>query len=531
MLGRTKASTACALIASVILLVGCAPPERPAGTVVYASGSDLESANPLVTIHPLSRQIQRHALFVTLARFDSALVPVPYAARSWSWSRDMRTLTFQLDPTIRWHDGRPTTAADVRFTLDAARDPRTGYLRASDLAGIAELAVLDDWTLAVYFEDPQPSFPLVLCELPILPRHLLASVLRSEMRRAEFNVAPVGNGPFRFVRRVAGQRWEFARNPDFPLSLGGPPLIERLIVAVVDEPTTKFAGLVSGELDVAGIPPTMATLARGDQALDVIDYPVLFSYALAFNPSRPPFDDARVRRAVSLSLDRERIIQTALAGYALAARGPVPPDHPLSAASGVARDTLLADALLDSAGWRRISGGRARDGMRLSFELATVGSGDNAAEQLIQADLDARGIDVSIRQLELGAFLAMARAPRKEFDAIITGIPGDLSLSFLGAMYEGAQAGGSLDYSGFHTPRLDSLLASARKAGVAADAKPLWIAVQGELEREMPAAWIYHARGVQGISRRLRGVRMDLRGELATLTRWTVGDDRVAGAP
>ena len=323
----------------------------------------------------------------------------------------------------------------------------------------------------------------------------------------------------------------FQRSLEFPADLGGAPSVDRLVVAVVDEPTTKFAGLVSGELDLAGIPPTMATLARNDPSLTVIDYPVLFSYALVFNVARPPFDDARVRRAVSLSLDRDRIIGTALAGFALPARGPVPPDHPLSENAGEIADTLRADSLLDAAGWRHVgSRVRERQGTRLVFELATVGSGDNAAEQLVQADLAARGFDVRIRQMELGAFLAMARAQRKEFDAIITGIPGDLSLSFLGAMYESAQAGGSLDYGGYHTERLDALLRAARTAGVAADAKPRWVAVQEELHREMPAAWIYHARGVQGMSRRLHGVRMDLRGELATLARWTVRPTDIAQA-
>ena len=105
------------------------------------------------------------------------------------------------------------------------------------------------------FASPLPAFPLVLCELPILPEHLLRDVPRSDMRRAPFNLAPVGNGPFKFVERVAGQRWVFARNDSFPATLGGPPRIAELVIAVVDEPTTKFAGLASGDLDFA---PTMA---------------------------------------------------------------------------------------------------------------------------------------------------------------------------------------------------------------------------------------------------------------------------------
>ena len=185
------------------------------------------------------------------------------------------------------------------------------------------------------------------------------------------------------------------------------------------------------------------------------------------------------------------------------------------------------DALPCAVRWLR-SSRRSRAGVTLGFELATVGSGDNAAEQLIQADLGARGFDVRIRQVELAAFLTMARATPKTFDALITGIPGDLSLSFLGAMYGADQTGGSLDYSGFHTRALDSLLRVARTAGVDTSARLPWHAVQKELQAELPAVWLYHARGLQGLSRRLQGVRMDLRGELATITRWSVSGRQAA---
>src|SRR5205823_12248381 len=131
------------------------------------------------------------------------------------------------------------------------------------------------------------------------------------MRGAPFNFAPVGNGPFRFIDRRAADHWSFERNPAFPALLGGPPRIGGLVVVVVDEATTKFAGLASGDLDVAGIAPTMAALVRRDPSLRVIDYPVLFAVGLVLNVHRPPFDDPRVRRAFDLSIDRERIVRAA----------------------------------------------------------------------------------------------------------------------------------------------------------------------------------------------------------------------------
>ena len=518
--GRVRVSTLVLLVALFAVVASCEP-RRPADVVVYASGTDLESGNPLVTIHSLSRQIQRYALFVTLAKYDTALAPTPYAARSWEFSPDRTRLSFHLAPGIRWHDGKPTTARDVAFTLDAARDPATGYWRAADLAMIDSVRATNDSTAEVFFRAPQASFPLVLCELPILPEHLLGSVAHADMKRAPFNMNPVGNGPFKFVERRAGERWAFRRNDDFPASLGGPPKLESVVVSVVDEPTTKFAGLASGDLDIAGISPATAPLAARDPSLRVLDSPVLFTTGLVFNVHKPPFDDPRIRRAISLSVDRERIVRAALAGYGTPAAGPVPPESPLALDAKPVRDTALADSLFDAAGWTRGPDRiRRRDGRPFEFDLLTVGSGDNALEQLVQADLGNRGVHVNIRQVELGTFLTQARASRKQFDVLVAGIPGDVALSFLGAMFESRQAGGALDYTGFHTPQLDSLFAAVRSARTDAERADRWREIQRILEQATPVAWLYHSRGVQGISARLRNVVMDLRGEMVTVARW-----------
>ncbi len=522
--GRLRVSTCLALAA----LASCAAPHR-ADTVVYASGTDLESGNPLVTIHPLSRQIQRFALFVTLAKYDVALQPSPYAASSWTWSADRRRLTMHLVPDLAWHDGPRTTARDVAFTLDAARDPATGYWRAADLASVDSVIARDDTTADIVFDAPQPAFPLVLCELPLLPEHLLGKIPHRGLARASFNFDPVGNGPFRFVERRAGERWIFRRNDAFPASLGGSPTLASLVVSVVDEPTTKFAGLASGDLDVAGIAPSMAALASRDRSLRVLDYPILFTTGLIFNVHKAPFDDLRIRRAISMSIDRDRIVSAALAGYGRPAAGPVPPESPLALNGAPVRDTALADSLFDAAGWRRGPDGvRQRAGRSFELDVLTVGSGDNALEQLVQADLARRGVRVGIRQVELGSFLTEARAPTKRFDVLVAGIPGDVGLAFLGAMFESRQAGGALDYAGFHSPLLDTLFAAARHSQTDAGRVAAWRAVQRELAEQMPVAWIYHSRGVQGLSARLHNVTMDLRGELVTLAEWTT--ERPAGA-
>ncbi len=503
------------------MTAACGKPARAPGTVVMASGTDLESGNPLVTVHPLTRQLQRHALFVTLVRLDSALHPIPYYAQTFTWDAAHTSVTFALTPDLRWHDGIRTTARDVAFTLDAARDPAVGSPRAGDLQSVQQVEVLNDSVVRVSFRQVMPTLPTIFAELPIVPAHLLDSVPRAQWRSSAFATAPVGNGPFRFLDRTAGRRWRFTRNGDFPASMGGPPKLQQLVVAVVDEAATKFAGLVSGELDVAGVSPTMAKLVRDDPTLTLVTPPSLFSTVLAFNTTRPPFDDVRVRRAVSLSIDRAQLVQAAVSGFATPAGGAVPPGLSLHSAPAERPDTVQANRLLDAAGWTRdANGARTRNGRPLRITLLTVGSGDQAVEQLVQSDLRARGIALDIRVAELATFLTTLRAPTKAFDVALTGIPGDIALGHLSAMFDGAQRGGALDYTSFHTAPLDLALGMARRAPASA-AAAAWGTVDSLLTDATPVVWLYHARGVQGLSRRLEHVRMDLRGELVTVSQWT----------
>ena len=446
---------------------------------MYASGADLQSINPLLTIHPLAKQVQRYVLFTTLARYDSALVPVPYLARAWTWSADRRTLTFRLRP-LRWHDGVPTTARDVAWTLDAARDPATGYPRQNDLANLTAVAAPDDSTVVLHFRDPPAAFPDVLTDLALLPAHALDTIPHARLRQAAWNEHPVGNGPFRFVLHEPHRRWVFAANADFPAALGGPPALERFVVVVVDDPTAKLAALTAGELDVAGINVAHASYVRSDPRLAVVDYPLLFTYGVVFNLRRPPFADPALRRAAALAIDRRELIAAYLYGFGAVADGPVPAGVPGYVA------TPAVPFAPDSA--RRLLTGR-----HVAFELLTVGSGEAALEQLLQARLQAVGFTVTIRQVELSTFLDRVYGPRHDFDAAVLGIPGDLGLGYLGPLAE---------LAGLRVPRDPA-------------------AAQRLFSDSLPVAFLYHGRGLQGLSRRLTGVRMDMRGELSSVARWS----------
>ncbi len=489
--------------------------------VIYASGADLQSINPLVTVHPLAKAVQKHILFLTLASYDSLLDPIPRLAR-WSWGPDRRDITFELRPDISWHDGVPTRSGDVAWTIATAMHPLAAFPRARDLDGIVSVDTLDSLRVRVRFSRPQPVFPDVLTDLAILPAHHLAGIDPSEIRTASFNRAPVGNGPFEFAEYRPNQRWVFRRSETFPDDLGRPE-VERFVVVVVDEPATKLAALTSGELDFAGISPGHASFVEKDPRLDIIDYPVQIVYALIWNLRRPPFDDVRVRRALTLALDRQLIVDAYLYGFGTVADGPVPPAHPWYAPiPSIPFDRAAASQLLESAGWRAGPDGiRQKGGDRLAFDLLTVGSGDAPLEQMIQAQLREVGAEARIRMLELTSFLARAQAKDRNFDAIVTGISGDLSLGHVAAMFSGREPG-PLAYSGYYSNTLDGVLDKTLDAETELDLKAAWVEAQQILWRDMPVTWLYHARGLQGANGRILNTRIDLRGELAGISGWRI---------
>ena len=447
--------------------------------MLFASGADLQSINPLLTQHPLARQVQRYVLLTTLARYDSALVPAPYLARAWRWSGDRRTLTLTLHTRVRWHDGVATTARDVAWTLTTAREPATGYPRLTDLEPIEAVAATSDSTVVLRFRAAQERFPDVLTDLAILPAHLLDTVPVDRLRQAGWNSRPVGNGPFRFVAHEPNRRWVFAADSGFPAALGGPPRLERLIIVVVDEPTTKLAALTSGELDFAGIQPAHASFVRRDPALEIRTFPLLLTYGIVFNTRRRPFSDLSARRAVSAAIDRQEIVDGYLYGFGTPATGPVPPGVP----------GYLPVTEPPPAPARPVAAGQAT-----RFELLTVGSGEAALEQMVQARLAAVGFDVVIRQLELSTFLARVYGPERDFDAAVLGITGDLGLGYLTSL--------------------------AETAGLEAPDDPA--AAQRFFADSFPVAFLYHAAGLQGANRRVKGVEMDLRGELPSVQSWWV---------
>ena len=195
------------------------------GVAVYCAVNTGDALNPFVSSDEAAADL-RPVLFTPLVFYDSVGDFRPGLARKWTWSDDHRTLTLELRTDVRWHDGQPVTAEDVAWTLNAAIDTAYGYWGRGDLVDLESARPVANG-VELRFKQPYAPGLEPLTKLPILPRHLLASVPGSGFRTAPYHQQPIGNGPFKFAGKLPDGSVKLDRVADYPEELGR-PLLDRM---------------------------------------------------------------------------------------------------------------------------------------------------------------------------------------------------------------------------------------------------------------------------------------------------------------
>lgn len=527
----SRALVACVLLAAA----ACGDPgdePRRGGTVVIAAGTDLDHANPLVSADQWTSELLRFALFTPLVQYDEDLGLEPVLAESWAMAGDT-AVTFHLRRDIRWHDGTPTTAYDVQFTFDRAKNPETGFPNAAYFSRWTRSEVVDSYTVRFTMErhaEPLAGWPFT----PIVPRHLLDTVPVGAMRQAAFNRHPVGNGPFRFVSQRTNDRWVFERNPDYPEALGGPALVDRVVWRVIPENAAQIAELRAGEADLVlqPRPEQVVELAEREGFRAVVKPSRQFLF-IAWNGQRGVLADARVRRALSMGIDREAIVQAFREGYGQVVHGPVMPTHwaydqdlePVPFSPDSAR-VLLAEAGLEDRDRDGVLENEAGEPFRIELKVAAGSDYYRDMAEAIRDDLAALGVDVRTRATEFNTLAADVTSPERRFDAFLLGWAGDFRLDLEDLFHSGSR-GQPYQFASYANPELDSLMHRASAEPDRAEALPMWHRVQEILRDDQPWTIIFYQRDALLLRDRLKGVDMDIRGVLLSLPEWWVSE----GAP
>jgi peptide/nickel transport system substrate-binding protein len=435
----------------------------------------------------------------------------PQLAETWR-RRDSLTLVFDLHPKARWHDGRPVTAQDVLFAFGRARDPKLAPQLATLLSTVADVSAESERRVVIRFRTayPEQMYDAVFHVAP-LPAHLLQDVPPDQLAQSAFAQKPVGNGPFRFVRRVAGEFTELAAVPDFFLGKVGP---SGVIFRVSTDPEARLNLVLSGEADgyEATVPPS-ANRARVEASgkARTVPTPTLTVVYLNFNQRaadkrtpHPILGDVRVRQALVHALDRPVYAKALYAGYADVPVGPASQMlwvREPRAVPSAPFDTTKARLLLAAAGWRDSDGDGIvdRNGEPLALRVIAPSS-SYARRQIVQIaeqQWKAIGVQARIELVEPSVFGQRRR--EGAFDVTADAATQDPSPSGLTQTWS---CNGGSNITGFCNRQVDSLMQVARFAKGTSPAR--WRQVLRRIDDDAPAAFLAAPSNVVALSNRVR---------------------------
>src|SRR3990172_4542386 len=305
---RLVAALAAALF--VTLLPGGPSVPRSVGAGPAGDNVLRVSINGDVTMNPLTFPQQLpttqviKVVFNTLTKFNPGdLKVVPDLATLWTQAENGRIWVFKLRRGVKWHDGRPFSAADVKFTFDAIVDPRNRALFRSTFVGLQSVQVIDDFAVRFEFDRPYPSLPIVLgFNVPIIPRHLLEGKSLADI--PEFIQKPIGTGPYRWKEYVEGSHITLDANTEY---WAGRPPVDTVVVKILPEINTVVAQLRTGELDLGIIEPVHTDSLKAIPHLRTQMMELPSAFYIALNATRAPLGDKKVRQALMYGLNRPQI--------------------------------------------------------------------------------------------------------------------------------------------------------------------------------------------------------------------------------
>jgi peptide/nickel transport system substrate-binding protein len=392
-----------------------------------------------------------------LGRMDTI---VPELAEKWSWQDNYRNLVFFLRKDVKWHDGQPFTSKDVKFTFDTVREAADAPAklrinpRKEWYANVDAVEAPDAHTVVFRLKRPQPSLVAMLASgySPVIPAHVPIAEHRSRC---------IGTGPFKFKEWKRGQSVELVRNPDYFVK--GRPYLDGVRYTVIVERGTRVAALQANQIDVAY--PGETTLSIAEQLKGAVPSMVFTETAsnvsenLLLNTKKPPFDNVKVRRALSFAIDRRAYTQTvhrgaAVIGASLAPKpwgvwGLVDKDlHQLPGYGGAAEGRATAKKLLAEAGFG--------PGNPLKVEIVTRAIAIYLDfSGFVVSDLKQVGVEATLKQIETAQWHPMVTRREFHIGANLTGLGvDDPDANF----YENYACGSSRNYGDYCNEEVTRLI-------------------------------------------------------------------------
>ena len=511
------------------------PEAAPGGIYTEALIGSMGRLNPMLDWNnPADRDINR-LIFSGLIRFDAHGLPQPDLAESWGTSSDGTLYNFSIRPNAVWHDGQPVTADDVIFTIELIKS--AGSLFPQDIKDLwsgIEVKRLDDKTLQFKLSEPFAPF-LDYATFGVLPKHLLESVPADQLATAEFNLKPVGTGPYKFDHivtsggQISGVALTVNENYYLPKAF-----IEQVIFRFYPNSASALDAYQQGEvLGISQLTSDVLQKALMEPTLSVYTSR-LPQMGLVFlnlnNPSVPFLQDEKIRRALLLGMNRNRIVSRIMQGQAIVADGPILPGSwaYYDQIEHLDYDSDAAAALLKGEGFViPASGGdvRAKDGQFLTFVL--VHPDDLVHTQIaqsIQADWALIGVKIDLQSVPYNSlvndFLTTRNYQAALADLNTMRTPDPDPYLF----WHQSEATGGQNYSQWDNRTASEFLETARTVTDFDSRARLYRNFQVTFVKEMPSLPLYYPVYSYGVDNQVQGVQVapmyDTSDRLALISEW-----------
>jgi peptide/nickel transport system substrate-binding protein len=412
-----------------------------------------------------------------LLEINADLQLEPALATGYAVSPDGLTYTFDLRDGVTFHNGRPFTAADVVYSYERVIDVETGSPQASRFAQVASVEAIDELTVAFQLAQPYAPFLANLPNLRIVAREVVEE-------HGDLQQVMVGTGPFMLSEIVPDTYTLLVANPDYYRP--GEPGVAAMRYNVVPEASTRAAGLRTGAYHlIPDVDPATAQTLGGVPGITMLSVQELSYSLIGMNASRPPFDDARVRRAFNLAIDRDELVEAVYFGSAVPG-GPLSPGLtdwalPIGEYGCYAPDPAAARALLAEAGYP--------DG--IDFEIVTLGTLRVVvdAAQVVQAQVAEAGFRGTVSVEELGTFVQRWR--NSDFDTFASLNGGNIDPD--GYLDRTFRTGGSTNVFLYSNPAVDALLTAGQRAVDFETRQGIYAELQRALACDGPVAHLAYA--------------------------------------
>jgi len=471
---------------------------------------------------------------------------------TWTVSDDGLTYTFTLKDGVKWSDGTPIIAKDIKFTYDAIMSDKVQSPRKSDMASVKSVEVKDDKTAIVTVKDANCTiWGNAFSVLRPLPSSKFKADF-SDFMTNPWNTAPdVSSGPYTFAERKAGEFVRLNANPNY---YEGAPKIPTVLFRIIADPATVNQSLQTENIDYAFMYPDQLEQLQGKEKFNTWLFPnnntpiVVMNWqdseapqaavdkagkAVTLKPNKF-FSDVRVRQAVAMGYDKDALTKTlGKDSGSVPLTGPITPAfygiYDVSAVKPWPYDPAKAAALLDEAGWKLGADGvRVKDGVRFELDLKyskLVDLWSNIAT-VMQDQLGQIGIKLNVSEMEWSAYLSTIALPFK-FDITIVGFGGGTEVD--GIAYNLMHSKNAVPSQGFNlasyvNPKMDELLDKARTSPGCkiADRAPLYAQIQQIAHDDVVYDWTVSTTQVQVMNKRVKDVKY---GQWAAnpIVQWSIG--------